>query len=94
MAKSKVAASPAAPKARTRTTTKKVVIGPTQQDIALRAYHIFLERKGAPGDPNADWIRAERELLEVALREKPKSTRARKTKDTKVTAINADRSAA
>lgn len=37
--------------------------GPTQEDIALRAYHIYLERNGAPGDPHADWLRAEQELL-------------------------------
>jgi DUF2934 family protein len=36
---------------------------PGPEDIALRAYHIFLERAGAPGDPLDDWTRAERELL-------------------------------
>jgi hypothetical protein len=35
---------------------------PTQDEIALRAYHIFLERKGAPGNALDDWTRAEREL--------------------------------
>jgi hypothetical protein len=49
------------PKARKSPTTKK---HPTQEEIALRAYHIFLERGGAPGNEQADWIRAERELLE------------------------------
>jgi hypothetical protein len=33
------------------------------EDIALRAYQIYLERAGAPGNPLDDWIRAERELL-------------------------------
>lgn len=37
---------------------------PTQEEIALRAYHIYLERNGAPGNPQEDWIRAERELAE------------------------------
>jgi hypothetical protein len=37
---------------------------PTTEEIALRAYHIYLERGGAPGDALADWTRAERELLE------------------------------
>jgi hypothetical protein len=37
---------------------------PTQEEIALRAYHIYLERRGAPGNPLEDWIRAERELAE------------------------------
>jgi DUF2934 family protein len=35
---------------------------PTQEEIALRAYHIFLERNGAPGNALDDWTRAEREL--------------------------------
>jgi len=48
---------------------------PTQDEIALRAYHIFLERNGAPGNPQEDWIRAERELTE-----QPKKTTRRKTK--------------
>ena len=33
------------------------------EDIALRAYQIYLERAGAPGNPLDDWTRAERELL-------------------------------
>ncbi len=36
-------------------------LGP--EDIALRAYQIYLERAGAPGNPLDDWTRAERELL-------------------------------
>jgi hypothetical protein len=47
---------------------------PSQEEIALRAYHIFLERNGAPGDPHADWLRAEAELIT-----KPKMS-ARKSK--------------
>lgn len=37
---------------------------PSQEEIALRAYHIYLERNGAPGNPLEDWTRAERELIE------------------------------
>jgi len=37
---------------------------PTHEEIALRAYEIYLERSGAPGDALEDWTRAERELLE------------------------------
>ena len=37
---------------------------PTREEIALRAYEIYLERAGAPGDALQDWTRAERELLE------------------------------
>jgi hypothetical protein len=57
---------------------------PTSEDIALRAYHIYLERKGAPGDPHADWLRAEKELLT----EKAKKPKARRSKS-KVTSIAA-----
>jgi Protein of unknown function (DUF2934) len=45
---------------------------PTQEEIALRAYHIYRERNGAPGNPFDDWTRAERELTE-----KPKKTRSK-----------------
>jgi hypothetical protein len=31
---------------------------PTQEEIALRAYHIFLERGGMPGNELEDWIEA------------------------------------
>jgi hypothetical protein len=41
-------------------TTKKLS---TQERIAMRAYEIYLERCGAPGNPLEDWVRAERELL-------------------------------
>lgn len=34
-----------------------------QEKIALRAYEIYLERGGSPGNPLEDWVRAERELL-------------------------------
>ena len=34
-----------------------------QEQIALRAYEIYLQRNGAPGDPMQDWIRAEQEIL-------------------------------
>ncbi|RMF72848.1 MAG: DUF2934 domain-containing protein [Planctomycetota bacterium] len=35
---------------------------PTPAQIRERAYYIYLERGGAPGDPVADWLQAEREL--------------------------------
>ena len=35
-----------------------------QQKIAQRAYEIYLERNGAPGNPLEDWVRAEREILQ------------------------------
>jgi len=55
-------------------TTKKTRAAkdaPTHEEIALRAYQIYLERGGAPGDALQDWTRAERELLEKGT--KPKS---------------------
>ncbi len=36
---------------------------PSHEQIALRAYQIFLERGGAPGRELDDWLRAERELV-------------------------------
>ncbi|HUO07423.1 MAG TPA: DUF2934 domain-containing protein [Phycisphaerae bacterium] len=34
----------------------------TYQQIELRAYEIYAGRGYAPGDPNADWLEAERQL--------------------------------
>jgi hypothetical protein len=36
---------------------------PTQEQIALRAYHIYLERGGVPGYELEDWTEAERQLV-------------------------------
>jgi hypothetical protein len=30
----------------------------------MRAYEIYLERNGAPGNPLEDWVRAEREVMQ------------------------------
>ena len=49
---------PAAKKTRAEKTA------PTHEEIALRAYEIYLERGGVPGDALQDWTRAERELIE------------------------------
>lgn len=32
------------------------------EEIRLRAYEMFLERKGSAGDPALDWINAEKEV--------------------------------
>jgi DUF2934 family protein len=37
---------------------------PSEDDIAVRAYHIYLSREGADGSPLEDWLQAERELTE------------------------------
>ena len=35
---------------------------PTHEQVARRAYEIFLARGGTPGNPEHDWFQAEREL--------------------------------
>jgi hypothetical protein len=65
MRKTRERSSPAAGKPRTAKTP------PTREEIALRAYHIYLERGGAPGNELEDWIRAERELLGKAGMARP-----------------------
>jgi len=47
-------------------------ISPTTEEIALRAYHIYLERGGAPGNALEDWTRAERELREKSSKPRRK----------------------
>jgi Protein of unknown function (DUF2934) len=37
---------------------------PSRDEIARRAYEIYLERGGAPGHELEDWTRAERELVQ------------------------------
>jgi Protein of unknown function (DUF2934) len=58
MARTRVSASPQMQQSR----TKKVE--PTREEIALRAYHIYLERGCTAGNDFDDWVRAERELME------------------------------
>ena len=33
-----------------------------EDEIRLRAYEIYLERNGSPGDEHQDWLTAEREI--------------------------------
>jgi hypothetical protein len=42
--------------------TKAKARKPSHDEIAERAFQIYLERNGAPGDPMQDWVRAEQEL--------------------------------
>jgi hypothetical protein len=70
----KSATESAAPKSRKSSAAKSA---PAHGEIALRAYHIYLQRNGAPGNPFDDWKQAEQELLAEATA-KPKS-RARKS---------------
>jgi len=39
---------------------------PRHEEIYLRAYHIYLERGGLPGNELDDWLQAERELKRAA----------------------------
>jgi len=54
--------------------------GPTPAQIQQRAYEIFLERRGAPGNQLEDWLRAERELTAKVEAKPRKSARSPKSK--------------
>jgi hypothetical protein len=41
-----------------------VPMRPRHEDIAARAYELFLKRGSIPGHETADWLQAERELIE------------------------------
>ena len=66
MAKTRQSPSPAVRKSRVAASR------PTSEEIALRAYQIYLERGGAPGNALEDWTRAERELLEKSSKPRRK----------------------
>ena len=61
-------------------TAKTKTVKPSHDEIAERAFQIYLGRNGAPGDPMQDWVRAEQELSA-----KPKAVR----KKSKVVSIAA-----
>jgi len=50
-------------KHKNREPARPAVRPPTPQEIAGRAYALFLERGGQHGHNLADWLQAERELL-------------------------------
>ncbi len=37
----------------------------SEEEIRIRAYEIYLERRALPGDEIEDWLQAERELKET-----------------------------
>jgi Protein of unknown function (DUF2934) len=47
-----------------------------ERKIELRAYEIYLERNGAPGNPLEDWVRAEREILQKSRKAGKKTAAA------------------
>jgi hypothetical protein len=59
--------------------SSRAATAPTYDEIAQRAYHIYLERGATPGDPMQDWLQAERELSE-AVASVPKKTARRSKK--------------
>jgi len=59
---------PSEPKTKKETAAKSK---PTHEQIAQRAYEIYLERGATPGNPMQDWLRAEKELSAPA--KKPRS---------------------
>lgn len=59
-----------------RTKSKSAPKLSTHDKIARRAYEIFLERNGAPGNPLEDWVRAEREILAKSKRSTKKPAAA------------------
>ena len=67
-----------APRATRKPRTAKTA--PTLEQIQVRAYEIYLERQGAPGNQTEDWLQAERELLEGGPTKPRKSTRIPKAK--------------
>ena len=67
MAKSSKTATPAPRKPRSAKAQ------PTHEQIAQRAYEIYLERGATPGDPMQDWLRAELELAAPANKPRSKS---------------------
>ena len=56
-------ASPIQPRAEDTSANQE----PSHEEIRRRAYEIYLERNGLPGNELDDWHRAERELQKVAL---------------------------
>ena len=58
MAKTMERSSPTAPKSRAASNGQ-----PAREEIALRAYQIYLKRGAAPGNEFEDWMQAERQLI-------------------------------
>ena len=45
-----------------------VKVAPTHEQIASRAYELYLERGQLPGHEREDWLEAERQLAEGSVR--------------------------
>ncbi|MCA9244103.1 MAG: DUF2934 domain-containing protein [Phycisphaerales bacterium] len=51
---------------RRREATAGFLSVPTLEEIQMRAYEIYLERAGRPGNAMGDWLQAEHELINRA----------------------------
>jgi hypothetical protein len=61
-AKSRLIPSPITPDA--LKTPEPTGVQPSEEEIAVRAYYIYMERGGVDGNAAEDWLQAERELSE------------------------------
>lgn len=52
----------AARKDKTKQSTVDIKSDPSEEQIRVRAYEIYLARNGGPGDELSDWFEAEAEL--------------------------------
>ena len=43
---------------------------PSHEEIRLRAYEIYLERNSLPGEELDDWLRAEKEAIQLLIDKK------------------------
>ena len=77
MAKTRESSSPTTNKLRNGNGTHPQ---PTHEQIAERAYQIYLERGDAPGDEMSDWVRAEHELSAREVAERPPAEKAAKSR--------------
>jgi hypothetical protein len=57
-----VAAAPGMAADRPAAAPAPVFSEPTHDEIAVRAYHIYLRRNGWPGNSDRDWLQAIEEL--------------------------------
>ncbi len=49
--------------------TGSLPVGSLEEEIRRRAYELYLERGGTPGNENEDWIAAEREVRSRQLQQ-------------------------
>ena len=51
-----------------KTKERGEAIAPSREEIARRAYELFLQRGGEPGHEQEDWLQAEKNLREEKAR--------------------------